>query len=34
VVIWAVAHLLVNGDTPSFVLFGGIGLWALADRCW
>ena len=29
VVFWAVAHLLVNGDTPSFVLFGGIGAWAL-----
>ena len=30
-VLWAVAHLLVNGDAPSFVLFGGIGLWALAQ---
>lgn len=30
-VLWAMAHLLVNGDTPSFVLFGGIGLWALAS---
>lgn len=29
VVIWMVAHLLVNGDTPSFLLFGGIGLWAV-----
>lgn len=28
-VLWAAAHLLVNGDVPSFVLFGGIGLWAL-----
>lgn len=28
-VLWSVAHLLVNGDVPSFVLFGGIGLWAL-----
>jgi uncharacterized membrane protein len=28
-VIWAVAHLLVNGDAASIVLFGGIGLWAL-----
>lgn len=27
--IWAVAHLLVNGDTPSFVLFGGLLVWAL-----
>lgn len=27
--IWAGAHLLVNGDRASLVLFGGIGLWAL-----
>ena len=31
VVVWAVAHLLVNGDTPSFVLFGGLALWAVAE---
>ena len=31
VVLWAIAHLLVNGDTPSFVLFGGIGAWACAS---
>jgi len=31
VVVWAVAHLLVNGDTPSFVLFGGLAIWALAE---
>lgn len=30
VVVWAAAHVLVNGDTPSFVLFGGLALWALA----
>ncbi|MCT4554728.1 MAG: NnrU family protein [Pelagimonas sp.] len=29
--VWALAHLLVNGDTPSFVLFGGLGLWALVE---
>lgn len=28
-VLWALSHVLVNGDTPSFVLFGGLGLWAL-----
>ena len=28
-VIWAGAHLLVNGDVASVVLFGGLGLWAL-----
>lgn len=31
VVVWAVAHLLVNGDTPSFILFGGLAVWALAE---
>ena len=28
--VFAVAHLLVNGDTPSFVLFGGLLAWAVA----
>lgn len=31
VMLWAVAHLLVNGDTPSFVLFGGLLIWAMAE---
>lgn len=31
VVVWAVAHLLVNGDAASLVLFGGVGLWAVAS---
>ncbi|WP_394153454.1 NnrU family protein [Loktanella salsilacus] len=31
VIIWAVAHLLVNGDTPSFLLFGGLLVWAVAE---
>ena len=26
--LWAVAHLLVNGDLASIILFGGIGFWA------
>lgn len=26
--IWAVAHLLVNGDLASIILFGGLLLWA------
>ena len=30
VVLWSLGHLLVNGDAPSLVLFGGLGLWALA----
>ncbi len=29
--IWAVAHILVNGDTPSFVLFGGLLIWAIVE---
>lgn len=29
--LWAVAHLLVNGDTASFVLFGGLLAWAVAE---
>lgn len=29
--LWAVGHLLVNGDVASFVLFGGLLLWALAE---
>lgn len=28
-ILWSVAHLLVNGDVPSFVLFGGLALWAI-----
>ncbi len=31
VVVWSGAHLLVNGDVASIVLFGGMGVWALAE---
>ncbi len=31
VAIWATAHLLVNGDIASLILFGGLGLWAVAS---
>ena len=31
VVLWAVAHLLVNGDVASLILWGGMGLWAIFD---
>ena len=31
VILWAVAHLLVNGDAASVVLFGGLLLWAVAS---
>lgn len=27
--VWAVAHLLVNGDLPSLVMFGGLLIWAI-----
>ena len=30
-VVWAVSHLLVNGDVASIILFGWIALWALAE---
>ena len=29
--LWATAHLLVNGDLPSFILFGGLLAWALVE---
>ena len=28
---WAIAHLLVNGDLASVILFGGMFVWALVD---
>jgi len=28
VIVWALAHLMVNGDVASLVLFGGMGAWA------
>jgi uncharacterized membrane protein len=31
VIIWAGAHILANGDVASVVLFGGLGLWAVAS---
>ena len=31
VILWSVAHLLVNGDLASIVLFGALGLWAVAE---
>lgn len=31
VIIWSIGHLLSNGDSRSLVLFGGLGLWAVAE---
>ncbi len=30
-VIWAIGHLLANGDSRSLVLFGVLGIWALIE---
>lgn len=30
--IWAIGHLLANGDLASVLLFGGFLVWAIADR--
>lgn len=29
VILWALLHLLANGETRAVLLFGGLGLWAL-----
>jgi len=29
--VWAVAHLLANGDRDSLILFGLLGLWAIVE---
>ena len=31
VLLWGCAHLLLNGDSRSLLLFGGLALWALAE---
>jgi len=31
VLIWAIAHLLVNGDVASLLMFGCLGAWALVE---
>jgi len=30
-IVWAIAHLLTNGDSRSVVLFGGMAVWALFE---
>ena len=31
VIVWSFAHLLMNGDNRSIVLFGGMGIWAILE---
>ena len=31
VIVWSIAHLLLNGDSRSVLLFGWLGLWALLE---
>jgi uncharacterized membrane protein len=31
VVVWAIAHLLANGDSRSLLLFGALGAWAVVE---
>jgi len=31
VAVWAASHLLTNGTTRAFVLFGGLGVWAVLE---
>ena len=31
VLVWTIAHLMVNGDVASIVLFGGMALWSVAS---
>ena len=31
VIVWSIAHLLVNGDSRSVALFGGLGTWAVLE---
>jgi uncharacterized membrane protein len=30
--VWALAHLITNGDLAGLLLFGGFLVWAIADR--
>ena len=31
VIVWAFAHLMLNGDSRSVLLFGGMGVWAILE---
>ena len=30
-IVWSISHLITNGTSRALVLFGGLGLWALAE---
>ena len=30
-ILWSIAHLLMNGTTRALILFGGLGLWAFIE---
>ena len=30
-ILWSIAHLIMNGDAASLILFGGLGIWALLE---
>jgi uncharacterized membrane protein len=32
IILWALAHLIANGDLAGLLLFGGFLVWAIADR--
>lgn len=31
VIVWSISHLITNGTTRALILFGGLGLWAIAE---
>lgn len=31
VFVWSIAHLLVNGDNASLILFGGLAMWSIIE---
>lgn len=31
VLVWAIAHLMANGDSHALIVFGGMGLWAILE---
>ncbi|MDX2476612.1 MAG: NnrU family protein, partial [Gammaproteobacteria bacterium] len=31
IIVWSIAHILLNGDSRSIILFGSMGLWAALE---